>query len=92
MVETRDGDTSIRRVNPVPTLIGLTAMVGIVYWCDRTYRHWLRENDPLAGPRARLVGFKTGYQGKRANVTEVAQLVSDVLVEVARARPTAAGP
>jgi hypothetical protein len=88
MAEIRDVDASIRWVNAVPTLISVAAVVGIAYWCDRTYRRWLRESHPLAAHRARVERLKTGYRSKRANVTEVVQVISDVLVEVARATST----
>ena len=85
MAEIRDADASIRWFSAVATLIICAAVVGIPYGCDRAYRRWLKENDPLAGPRARLERLKTGYPERRANVTEVAQVISSVLVEVARA-------
>ena len=88
MAEIRDVDTSIRWVNAVPTLIGVAAVIGIAYWGERTYRRWLKESHPLAEPRARLERAKTGYRRRWANVTEVAQVISDVLDEVARATST----
>jgi hypothetical protein len=86
MGEPRDSDDSIQWVNAGITIAGMTAAVVVVWMCDRAYRRWLRENHLLAGHRARMVRFKTGYRSKRIDVTDVAQLVADVLVEVARAR------
>jgi hypothetical protein len=88
MVEIPVPDASIARVQTVATLVGFVVVAGIVYGCDRVYRRWLEENHPFAGPRAHLVRVKTGYRRKRANVAEVAQIISDVLVEVARATTT----
>jgi hypothetical protein len=85
MAETRDVDASIGWVSAGPLLVSAAAMVGIAYWCDRTYRRWLRENDPLAEQRARVERLTTGYRRKRANVSEVVQFISDVLIEVSRA-------
>ena len=69
-----------------PTLLGIALMVGVVYFCDRTYRRWLRESHPLAEHRARMDRLRTGYRLKRAGLTDVVQVVADVLVDVARAR------
>jgi hypothetical protein len=86
MAEIRDADAWIRRSSVVATALISAVVIGIPYACDRAYRRWLKENDPLAGLRARLERTRTGYQERRANVTEVAQVISDVLVEVHRAR------
>jgi hypothetical protein len=86
MAEIRDADAWIRRSSAVATVLIFAAVIGIPYACDRAYRRWLKENDPLAELRARLERTRTGYQERRANVTEVAQVISDVLVEVHRAR------
>lgn len=85
MAEIRDADAWIRRSSVVATVLIFVAVIGIPYACDRAYRRWLKENDPLAGLRARLEDTRTGYQERRANVTEVAQVISDILVEVHRA-------
>jgi hypothetical protein len=86
MAEIRDADAWIRRYSAVATVLIFAAVIGIPYVCDRAYRRWWKENHPLAGPRARLERTRTGYQDRRANVTEVGQVISDVLVEVHRAR------
>jgi hypothetical protein len=88
MVETRAADASTTRLEIVATLIGVAAIVGITYAGDRVYHRWLEENHPLAEHRARIDRLKAGFRRKRANVAEVAQIVSDVLVEVARATST----
>jgi hypothetical protein len=69
-------------------LIGVAALTGIAYACDRIYLRWLHENHPLAEHRARMQRMSTGYRRKRANVSEVVGIVADVLVEVARATST----
>jgi hypothetical protein len=71
------------------TLIGVAALTGIAYMCDRIYLRWLHENHPLAEHRARMRRMSIGYQRKRAGLKEVVDIVADVLVEVAR--PTATG-
>jgi hypothetical protein len=86
MAEIRDADAWIRRSSAVATALIFAAVIGIPYACDRAYRRWLKANDPVAGLRARLERTRIGYQERRANVTEVAQVISDVLVEVHRAR------
>jgi hypothetical protein len=85
MSETRDQDASVGWASVAPTLVGIAAMVGIAYWCDRAYRRWLDEIHPLAGHRARMVRMSTGYQSKKAGVFEVVQFINDVLDEVNRA-------
>jgi hypothetical protein len=88
MVETGVADAPMSRFDTAAAIIGVAAIVVITYACDRVYRRWLEENHPLAEQRARLHRMKTGYRRKRANVAEVAQIISDVLVEVARATST----
>ena len=78
------------------TLIGVGAMLGVIYLGDRIYRKWLRENEPFAEHRARMRRLSAGYKRKRASVKEVVGVLADVLVEVARAteladRPTIIG-
>ena len=86
MAEIRDADAWIRRSSAVATVLIFAAVIGIPYVCDRAYRRWWKENHPLAGHRARLERTRTGYQDRRADVTRVAQVISDVLVEVHGAR------
>jgi translation elongation factor EF-G len=84
MVDVRDADAS-SWFNTSATLIIVAAVVGIAYGSDRVYRRWLRENHPLAEYRARMDRLRTGYREKRANISEGAQVISEVLVEVTRA-------
>jgi hypothetical protein len=67
------------------TLIGVAALMGVAYVCDRIYLRWLHENHPLAEHRARMRRMSTGYQRQRTNLKDVFDIVTDVLVEVARA-------
>jgi hypothetical protein len=85
-VEFRDAAPS--RMTVAATLIGVAAAVGIAYRCDRAYARWLRETRPLAGTRARLDRARTGLRASRANVSEMAEVIADVLIEVERARST----
>ena len=77
--------TLSRRFSAVATPLIVAAVIGVPYACDRTYRRWSKENDPLAGLRARLEHERTRYRERRANVTDVARVIRDVLVEVDRA-------
>jgi hypothetical protein len=86
MAEMRNADASIRWFNAIAVLTVGAGMVAIAYSCDRAYRRWLRENHPLAGPRARVVRLRTDYRERRANVTEVVQFIGDVLDGLDRAR------
>jgi hypothetical protein len=85
MAEIRDADAWIRRFSAVATLLILAAVIGLPYACDRAYRRWLKENDPFAGLRARLERERTRYRERRANMTDVVRVISDVVVEVDRA-------
>jgi hypothetical protein len=85
MAEIRDADAWTRRFNAVATFLIVAAVIGLPYACDRAYRRWSKENDPLAGLRARLEHERTRFRERRANVTDVVQVISDVLVEVDRA-------
>ena len=73
------------------TLIGVAALVGVAYVCDRIYLRWLHENHPLAEHRVRMLRMATGYQRHRTNLKDVYDIVTDVLVEVARATETGEG-
>jgi hypothetical protein len=88
MLEIQVADDSVGPFNTAATLIGAAAVVGTAYLCDRIYRRWLSENHPLAEHRARLARLRTGYQEKRANVSEMAQVIGYLLVEVAGATST----
>ena len=69
-------------------LIGVVALTGVAYACDRIYLRWLRENHPLAEHRARMRRMSNGYRRQQANVKDVLDFVNDVLAEVARATAT----
>lgn len=84
MIEIRAAEASIRRIHTAATIVGAAAVVGIAYWCERTYLRWWEVNHPLAEHRARLQRLKTGYQGKREGVSEVAQFIMDILAEAPR--------
>lgn len=84
MAGSRDAGRS-DRVDVSATLIGVGALLGAAYLCDRTYRRWLKENHPFAEHRARMRRLSTGYQRKRDNVKEVVDVVLDILIEVTRA-------
>jgi hypothetical protein len=86
-VETRGIDAPTARSVGI-MLIGVAALTGIAYACERVYLRWLHENHPLAEHRARMQRVSTGYRRKRVNVGEVVGIVADVLVEVARATST----
>jgi hypothetical protein len=85
MAEIRDPDAWTRRFNAVATLLIVAAAIGLPYACDRAYRRWSKENDPLAGLRARLQHERTRYRESRANVTDMGRLIIDVLAEIDRA-------
>ncbi len=88
MADNQDGAVSNGWAYAGPTLVSIAALVGLVYWCDRTYRRWLKENHPLAEHRARFQRLTTDYRRRRANVTEVGRFIADLVVEVTRAPST----
>lgn len=89
MTELRVNDSASRRLNPAVTVIIIVAGLGVAYWCDRAYGRWVKAISPLAGPRARVVRMRVGYQDRRATATDTAQIIGAVLDEVARATATA---
>jgi hypothetical protein len=84
MVETHGVDMPTARSVGI-MLIGVAALTGIAYACERIYLRWLHENHPLAEHRARMERVSTSYRRKRVNVGEVVGIVADVLVEIGRA-------
>lgn len=82
MIEHRDNDSAGRVVLAATVIISVAAVVVIVRW-DRAYQRWLAEISPLARPRAGLKRFRTGIQRQRTNVTEVIQVINDVVDQVA---------
>jgi predicted histidine transporter YuiF (NhaC family) len=81
-----DGSAPPNLVATAGMLTGVVAALVIAYRCERAYRRWLRQIDPLAEARARLDRTRSGFRAGRANVSEVAGLIADVLTEVERAR------
>jgi hypothetical protein len=86
MIEHRDSDGAPGRVVLAATVIISVAAVVVIFRWDRAYQRWLAEISPLARPRAGLRRFRTGFQRKRTNVTEVVQVINDVLDQVAEGR------
>jgi hypothetical protein len=82
-------DDVVSRSDIVAAVVTVVVVVAAAYASDRVYRRWVEEVHLLTAPRARLARAKTGYRRKRASVTEVVQIINDVLAEVARA--TSAG-
>jgi len=91
MDKIRDANGSVRRLSAVTTIIIYAAVIGIPYVGDRAYRRWSNKNRLFVGPRARVERLRTGYQQKRANVSDVAQVIGGVIAEVARATSTGSG-
>jgi hypothetical protein len=91
MTEIRDADASIRGFSAIATLLIFAAAIVIPYVCDRAYRRWLQEIDAFAWLPASIERRRTGYRQKRASANEWAQLISDVLVEVDRAKSAEKG-
>lgn len=89
MIEHRDSDSAGRVVLAATVVISVAALVVIFRW-DRAYQRWLAEISPLTRPRAGLRRFRTGFQRQRTNVTEVAQVINDVLDQVAEGMSTRA--
>jgi hypothetical protein len=61
-------------------------VVGVAYRLDRAYARWLTRVSPLTGPRARAVQLRDGYRVRRADASELAHFINDLMDEVARAR------
>jgi hypothetical protein len=75
MAELQVADASFRRLNAAATVIVCATVVGIAYWYERAYRRWSELNRPFAAPQARLERMRTNYRGRRALVTEMAQVL-----------------
>jgi hypothetical protein len=84
MVELREADVSFKRLNAAVTVILCGTVVGIAYWYERFYRRWAEQNHPFAVPRARLELMRTNYGERREFVSEITQVFSRLLGEVAR--------
>jgi hypothetical protein len=88
MGEMTAADASTRRLIAAATLLLCAAVVAIPYWSGRAYRRWMKENHPLARPRAGLERMGTSYEAKRANVDDATEVVGIVLAEISRATST----
>jgi hypothetical protein len=88
MVKSRDNDASIKRSNVVVVLVIYAAVLGIPYVCGKVYRRWIQNNRPLEQLWTSLDRLGDSYRGKRANVTEVGEVISGVMGEIARATST----
>jgi len=58
------------------TIILCTAVAGLAYWYERSFRRWAEHQHPLATPRARLARTRTSYQERRALVTDLARVIT----------------
>jgi hypothetical protein len=85
MGEVAHGEKWVRRSSTAAAVLILIAGIGIPYAWERAYRRWSREMDPLKGVRVGFQRTRANYQGKRDIASEFAQLVNDVLSEVAHA-------
>ena len=72
------------------TLIGLAGSGGSRL-CLRPGTCAMVPKHPLAEHRVRMLRMATGYQRHRTNLKDVYDIVTDVLVEVARATETGEG-
>ena len=78
---------SVPKPLTVAVAIGtLAVVVGVAYRIDRAYERWLNKMSPLTRPRERAVQLRDSYRVRRASTTEFAQLINDLMDEVARAR------
>ena len=64
----------------------MAAVVGVAYLLDRAYARWLTEVSPFIKPRARYAQLRTGYRTCRADMSDLAHLVSELLDEIDFAR------
>ncbi len=84
MAELTDHEVSL---GPLGNVIGvgiLVAAIAIPYMGERAYRRWLKKSDLLAGFRAGLKVLRTGYEDRLTNMSDVAHIIGDVVVEVDR--------
>ena len=85
MAQIRDTDALTRRVAAVATVALFGGVLSAAYVWSRFYRRWEKENHLFAAPRARVDRFKTDYNTKKANTTEMASLFGGMVVEIATA-------
>lgn len=77
-----------RAVFTIAVVLVLAAAIGISYRSVRGYRRWRRENHPLAGTFTRYDRMGTGLRSRRADLSDVARFVAEVLSAVQQSRPS----
>ena len=70
----------------VVTVAVMAAVVGVAYLLDRAYARWLTGVSPFIKPRARYAQLRTGYRTRRADMSDLAHLISELLDEIDFAR------
>ena len=70
----------------VVTVAVMAAVVGVAYLLDRAYARWLTGVSPFIKPRARYAQVRTGYRTRRADMSDLTHLVSELLDEIDFAR------
>jgi hypothetical protein len=95
MTELQVAERTPSRSTTVATFAVLAALMWIAYRLDRRYNRWedrwRAEISPLTRPRARAERMRVGYRNRRADVGDLALIISAVMEEVdeARSRGTA---
>ncbi|HET6713697.1 MAG TPA: hypothetical protein VFI59_08310 [Actinomycetota bacterium] len=84
-------DAVSKRFEEVATIVAFVTVIGIAYACERAYRRWTTEINPLTAPRARVEHMRTDYRGKRETVSDVAEIIGAVFGEVGDALATRRG-
>jgi hypothetical protein len=59
-------------------VLSVAVLIGI-YWADRRYGRWVKDNSVWAGPRLRAAGLRSSYQLKRSGLIEATQTVGAIL-------------
>jgi len=59
-------------------VVSVAVLIGI-YWADRRYGRWVKDNSVWAGPRLRAAGLRSSYQLKRSGLVEATQTVGAIL-------------
>jgi len=83
MIEHQATEVAPRRIVLAATVIVSVAAVVVLFRGDRAYQRWLAGISPFARPRAGLTRYRTGFNRRRSNVTELGRLINDVLDQVA---------
>jgi hypothetical protein len=91
MTELPVSERTPSRSTTVATFAVLAALMWLAYRLDRRYdrweSRWRAEISPLTTPRARAKRMRVGYRDRRADVGDLALIISTVMAEVAEARP-----